>query len=157
MTDGTRISIRLTSAFAVGALFDLFALRDAFPYSDRDWLGTHAGMNPFWLMLALLAVCAFVLDLGKVQSGAGASTPRASVSLRASLDASGLLIPFVILLGATAARTFVVIRDTIIDPTSHNLLPFEVLLAWVVVGIPAVAGSMAARVASWLRNRTRAR
>jgi hypothetical protein len=112
-------------------------------------------MRPFWLMLALLAVCAFVLDLGKGQSGAGASTPRASVSLRASLDASGLLIPFVILLGATAARAFVVIRDTIIDPTSHNLLPFEVLLAWVVVGIPAVAGSMAARVASWLRHRSR--
>ena len=155
MTDGTRIAIRLACAFAVGALFDLFALRDAFPYSDRDWLGTHA-MHPFWLMLAGLTICAFMFDLGKGRSGAGAATPRASLSLRASLDASGLLIPFVILLGATVARTFVVIRDTIIGPTSHNLLPFEYLLAWLVVGIPAVAGSMAARAASWLRNRTRA-
>ena len=151
MTDGTRIAIRLACAFAAGAVFDLFALRDAFPYSDRDWLGTHT-MPPFWLMLAGLTICAFVLDLGKSHLGAGTATAR---TIRASLDASGLLIPFVILLGATAARAFVVIRDTIIDPTSHNLLPFEVLLAWVVVGIPAVAGSMAARVASWLRHRSR--
>jgi hypothetical protein len=153
MTDGTRMSIRLASAFAAGALFDLFALRDAFPYSDRDWLGPHA-MSPFWLMLVLLAVGAFALNLGKDQPGAGASTAR--TSLRAALDANGLLIPFVILLGATVARAVVVIRDTIVDPTSHNLLPFEFLLAWIIVGVPAGAGSMAARAASWLLDRTRA-
>src|SRR5262249_8544381 len=79
MTDGTRIAIRLACAFAVGALFDLFALRDAFPYSDRDWLGTHA-MHPFWLMLAGLTICAFMLDLGKGRSCAGAATALDSLA-----------------------------------------------------------------------------
>jgi hypothetical protein len=41
--------------------------------------------------------------------------------------------------------------------TTANLLPFEYLISWFIVGIPALAGSMSARVVCWLLNRIRAR
>jgi hypothetical protein len=152
MMDRSRIAIRLAIALVAGALVDLFGLRDAFAYNDRDWLGSHA-LTLFWLTLAFVTVVAFVLNLTGGDSSADPGTPRA---WHRSLDAHGLLIPFAILLGATVARTVVLVRELIIDPTSHNLLPFEYLIAWIVVGIPALIGSMSARAGSWLLNRMRA-
>jgi hypothetical protein len=34
-------------------------------------------------------------------------------------------------------------------------LPFEYIIAWIIVGLPALAGSMLARAMSWALNRVR--
>jgi hypothetical protein len=109
--------IRLMAAFAVGVLFDLFVFRDAFAYSDRHWGGNHGIISPFWLSLALLFLCSFVLN---ANSRRGVSS--SARTLRESLDSYGLLIPLVILLGLTAARTIVLIRDTPVG--FHATFPF---------------------------------
>ena len=57
--------------------------------------------------------------------------------------------------GVSVAHTIVLIRDVTIDPTIHNLLPFEYIIAWIIVGLPALAGSMLARTTSWALNRVR--
>jgi hypothetical protein len=57
--------------------------------------------------------------------------------------------------GVSIAHTIVLIRDVTIDPTTHNLLPFEYIIAWIIVGLPALAGSMLARAMSWALNRVR--
>jgi hypothetical protein len=147
--------IRLLVAFAAGALIDLFALRGAFPYGDRNWLGGHAIVIPFWFMLALLFFWTFVLDLEVRRLPRENDRPRRPVSLAATLDSYGLLTPFAIALGLTAAHTTVLVRDMLVDPTTHNLLPFEYLVSWVVIGIPAVIGSLLARAVSWVNDRIR--
>jgi hypothetical protein len=73
----------------------------------------------------------------------------------ANLDSFGLLIPLVIVAGQTITHTVVLIRDVTIDPTTHNLLPFEYIFAWIAVGIPAVAGTLLARAISWAAGRSR--
>jgi hypothetical protein len=53
------------------------------------------------------------------------------------------------------AHTVVLIRNTTIDPTTRNLLPFEYITRWITVGLQALAGSMLARAMSWALNRVR--
>lgn len=60
------------------------------------------------------------------------------------------------MVGQTITHTVVLIRDVTADPTTHNLLPFEYIFAWIAVGVPAVAGSMLARAISWVLDRLRA-
>jgi hypothetical protein len=144
--------IRLGCGVAAGALFDLFALRDAFAYSDRHWRGGHA-IDPLWLSVFLLVVCSFVFSL---KSSREISRPHPSASLLSSLDRHRLLVPLAILLGLTITHTIVLLRDVSVDPTSHNLLPFEYLIAWIVAGIPALVGAMLARAMPWVLNRIRA-
>jgi len=67
-------------------------------------------------------------------------------------DSSGLLIPLAMVVGVTIAHTIVLIRDVMIDPTTHNLLPLEYIIALITVGLPALAGSMLARAMSWALN-----
>ena len=59
------------------------------------------------------------------------------------------------MIGLTITHTIVLIRDVTIDPTTHNLLPFEYIFMWIAVGVPAVAGSMLARAIFWVFNRFR--
>lgn len=117
---------------------------------DRDWLGSHAAVSPFWLTLVLLFLCAFALDLEARRSRGESSPPPHPATLLESLDSYGLLIPLAILLGLTIAHTIVLVRDITIDPTTHNLMPFEYLISWFMAGIPAFAGSILARVVSKL-------
>jgi hypothetical protein len=121
------MSVRVAFAFAAGALFDLFVLRDAFSYRDRGLPFSHATTGQVWLALAFLFLCAFILNL----------RARASV-----------LIPAVIVLGMTAVHTIVLIADISIDPTTHNLFPIEYIFAWATVGIPALAGALLAAATS---------
>jgi len=153
MIRSTMTSMRFVFAFTVGALFDLFVMRDAFSYSDRDWLGSHIVISPFWLTLVFLFLCSFVLDFKMQHSRGGTPPPPHPVTLCGALDLHGLLIPFVILLGLTITHTIVLIRDTIIDPTTHNLMPFEYILSWFIAGIPTFIGSILARVVSKVLNR----
>jgi hypothetical protein len=147
--------MRLVFAFAVGTIFDLFVFRDAFSYSDRDWLGSHIVISPFWLTLVFLFLCCFVLNFKVGHSLGGISPSSPPETLLESLDSRGLLIPIVILLGLTITHTVVLIRDTTVDPTTHNLMPFEYLISWFIVGIPAFIGSILARLVSRLLNRIR--
>jgi hypothetical protein len=154
MTQGGVISIRILLALAIGVGIDLILFADAYPYGERYQHQSLFGIGAFWLGPLLTLLCAFALDFTRKHSrGAG----RAPGGWLASIDSSGLLIPSAIVIGQTITHTIVLIRDVTIDPTTHNLLPFEYIFMWIAVGVPAAAGSLLARAMSWLFNRFRAR
>jgi hypothetical protein len=133
--------IRAALAFAAGVAFDAMVFLDAYPYNQR-YQHASPGLS---LMLALPLAAAFVLDLGVRLSRTASGAGPLSGSLFARLDTRGPLIPLAMLFGMTAAHLVAVIHDTMIDATTHNLLQLEFVYAWIVVGVPAVIGSMLAR------------
>jgi len=141
--------MRTLLAFVIGVAIDLILFADTYPYGERYQHQSLVGINVIWLAALLAFLCAFALAF-KPKHG-GSSVPK----LIASIGSSSLLIPSVIVIGQTITHTIVLIYDVTIDPTTHNLLPFEYIFMWIAVGIPAVAGSMLARAVSWLFDRFR--
>ena len=152
MKPGVAIYIRMVFAFAIGVGIDLILFADAYPYSERYPHQSLVGISIYWLGPLLSLVCSFALDFKGRSSRAASRAP----GWIANLDSFGLLIPLVIVIGQTITHTIVLIRDVTIDPTTHNLLPFEYIFAWIAVGVPAIAGSMLARAISWVFGRLRA-
>src|ERR1700730_12344071 len=152
MKQGVVIYIRPLLAVAIGAGVDLILFADAYPYGERYQHETLAGISAYWLGPLLALVCSFALDFQGRNRRGGSPAP----GWIANFDSFGLLIPPAIVIGQTITHIIVLIRDVTIDPTTHDLLPFEYIFAWIAVGVPAVAGSMLARAISWLFNRLRA-
>jgi hypothetical protein len=152
MKQGVAIYIRIIFAFAIGVGIDLILFADAYPYSERYPHQSLAGMSIYWLGPLLSLLCSFALDFKGRSPRAGSRAP----GWIAKFDSFGLLIPLVIVIGQTITHTVVLIRDVSIDPTTHNLLPFEYVFAWIAVGVPAVTGSMVAHAISWVFDRLRA-
>jgi hypothetical protein len=152
MKQGGVIYIRTVLAFAVGVGIDLILFADAYPYAERYQHQSLVGVSIYWLGPLLTLLCSFALDF-KEQHARGGSPDSRWI---ANFDSFGLLMPSAIVIGQTLTHTIVLIRDVTIDPTTHNLLPFEYIFAWIAVGIPAAAGSMLARGISWVFGRLRA-
>jgi hypothetical protein len=131
---------------------DLILSADAYPYGECFQHQTLIGINVIWLMLLLPFLCSFALDFKWRHLRGGSPTPGAWL---AAFDSRGFLIPSAIVIGLTVTHTTVLIRDMMIDPTTHDLLPFEYVFAWITVGVPALAGSMLAHAISWIFNRFR--
>jgi hypothetical protein len=148
MTHSALTYVRALFAFTVGVGIDLVLSADAYAYGDRFHHQNLIGINVFWLMLVLPFLCSFALEFKWRHQGGESPT-------LAAFDSRGLLIPSAIVIGLTVTHTIVLIRDMMIDPTTHNLAPFEYLFAWVTVGIPALTGSMLARATCWMVNRLR--
>ena len=131
------ISTRTLSAVALGAGCDFLISLDAYPYSERyhHTFPVVAGIGIFWLGLLLPFLYALGFGLRRRQPHIAA-------------------IPLAILSGITVTHTIVLARDVITDPTTHNLLPFEYLYIWIVIGVPAFAGSLLAWAICRLRKRT---
>jgi hypothetical protein len=145
--------VRLALGLAVGVAYDLTVFRDAYPYNQR---AEHELYNSgVGLLIAMLIplICAFLLDFKVLRPRDDVRASNARSGVMASLDSLGLLIPFAIILGLTLTRTIVLLRDTAIDPTTHNLLPIEYIFIWIMVGVPAIAGSMLARGICWTIRR----
>ena len=153
MTRGVATYIRTTLAFAIGVGTDFILFAQAYPYGERSQHQSLAGTNVYLVAPLLALVCAFALNF-KGQGSAGKS-PAPWAWLR-DLDSDGLLIPSAMLIGLTLSHTIVLIQDVINDPTTHTLLGLEYIVAWLTVGVPALAGSMLARAMSWAVNRVRA-
>jgi len=154
MTQGGVTYIRTTLAFAIGVGLDFVLFAEAYPYGERFQHQSLADVSVYSVAPLLAFVCAFALNF-KGRDSAGKS--RAPGAWLADLDSSGFLIPFALLTGLTLSHTTVLIRDVINDPTTHTLLPFEYVVAWIAVGLPALAGSMLARALTWAVNRVRVR
>ena len=152
MKQGGVIYIRTVLSFAVGVGIDLILFADAYPYGERYQHQSLVGISIYWLGPLLTLLCSFALGFKEQHSRGGSLDP----GWIANFDSIGLLIPSVIVIGQTITHTIVLIRDVTIDPTTHNLLPFEYIFAWIAVGIPAVAGSMLARAIYWVFDRFRA-
>jgi hypothetical protein len=152
MTQGVVTYIRTAIAFAIGAGIDFILFAEAYPYGERSQHQSLAGTNVYLVAPVLALVCAFALNF-KGQDSAGKG-PAPGAWLR-DLDSRGFLIPSALVIGLTVSHTIVLIRDVIKDPTTHTLLPFEYIIAWLTVSLPALAGSMLARAMSWAVNRVR--
>jgi hypothetical protein len=135
MTHGGVIYVRTFVAFVIGMCAD----RILFAYA-----------YPIWLTALSVAICAFALDLKQLRPR---EVNHAREAWLTAFDSCGFLIPSVMVIGLTIIHTVVLIRDTITDPTTHNLFPFEFIFAWIAAGVPAMAGSMIARAISWIFNR----
>jgi hypothetical protein len=151
VTHGVVTHIRAALALAIGAGLDFILFADAYPYGERYQHQQLFGIGVILLAAVFAFLCSFTLDFRRKQPRGGSPAP----GWIASLDSFGLLIPSAILIGLTITHTIILIRDLIIDPTTHNLLPFEYIFGWVTVGIPAVAGSALARAISWMWDRFR--
>jgi hypothetical protein len=151
MTHGVVTYIRTVLAFVIGVGIDLILFADAYPYGERYQHQSLIGFSIFWLGPLLAFLCSFALDF-KRRDSRGESPASGWI---AKFDSLGLLLPSAMVIGLTITHTIVLIRDMIIDPTTHNLLPFEYIFAWIAVGVPAVAGSMLARAMFWVFNRFR--
>ena len=159
MTYHASTYIRALLAFAVGVGIDLILSADAYAYGERFHHQTLIGINVLWLMLLLPFLCSFALCFKWRPLRGGSPTPG---NWLVDLDSSGLLIPLVIVIGMNIAQTIVLIRHTMIGPPTDDLLPadyglllYEYIMSSLKVGLPALAGSMLARVMSWAVNRVR--
>ena len=152
MRPGALICIRVALAFAAGVGLDLILGGDAYPYGERFQHQYLIGINVVWLDLLFAFLCSLALCFNRRPLR---GENRTLAPWLAEFDSSGLLIPLAMVVGVSIAHTIVLIRDVTIDPTTHNLLPFEYIIAWIIVGLPALAGSMLARAMSWALNRVR--
>ena len=152
MTQSGVTYIRTAFAFAIGAGLDFILFAEAYPYNERFHHQSLAGHNVYLVAPLLALVCAFALNF-KGRDTAGKNP--APAAWLADLDSRGFLIPSALLIGLTLSHTIVLARDVINDPTTHTLLPFEYIVAWLAVGLPALAGSMLARAMSWAVKRVR--
>jgi hypothetical protein len=142
-----RITAFALLAFVLGALSDVLLIRNGLALGGRTLLDRYPVIWPVWL--AFVLVCSFLLELGLRYS------PTAYSGRPASALAHGtLVIPLAILLGMAITHTVLLIRDVIVDPTSHNLWPFEYIFWGFVIVAPAFIGSLLARL---ILNRTRLR
>jgi hypothetical protein len=133
-------------AFVIGALSDLLLIRNGLSLGGLTVLDTYPALWPAWLAAVLMS--SLLLEFWYSRSGyADADGPA-----RESADPSGLQIPLAMLLGMVVTHTALLIRDVIVDPTSHNLWPFEFLFWGFAIAVPAYIGSMLARL---MLNRAR--
>lgn len=138
-----RPSVSELAAFIVGALSDVFLIRNGLAYGGLTLLDKYPVLWPCWL--AFILVSAFLLDFWARRSrGTDLATP-----------ARGLHIPLALLLGMVVTHTALLIRDVIADPTSHNLWPFEYLMWGLVVWTPAFVGALLSLGANKLIDRNR--
>jgi hypothetical protein len=132
-------------AFAIGALSDILIIRNGLSLSGPTLLDRYPTIWPAWL--AAVFVSSLLLEFLHLR--------RAHAdALELSRESDGLnsiFVPLAILLGMVVTHTALLIRDVIVDPTSHNLLPFEYLFWGGAVSVPAFVGSALAR----LLNRAR--
>ncbi len=153
MTQGVVTCIRTALACAIGVGIDFILFAEAYPYNERFQHQSLAGTNVYLVASLLALVCAFALNFKGRDSAEKSPAPGA---WHLDLDSRGFLIPLALLTGLTLSHTVVLARDVINDPTTHTLLPFEYVVAWLTAGLPALAGSMLARATSWTVNRVRA-
>jgi hypothetical protein len=146
-------SARVALALAVGVAYDLTVFLDAYPYNQRAQHELYNSSSGLLIAMLIPLICAFLLDFKVLRPRNDTRAASTRSGVLASLDSLGLLIPCAIILGVTLTHTIVLIRDTIIDPTTHNLLPFEYIFVWIMVGVPALAGSMLARGICWTIRR----
>jgi hypothetical protein len=133
-------------AFVIGALSDLLLIRNGLSLGGLTALDTYPALWPAWLAAVLMS--SLLLEFWYSRSGyVDADGPA-----RESADPSGLQIPLAMLLGMVVTHTALLIRDVIVDPTSHNLWPFEFLFWGFAIAVPAYIGSMLARL---MLNRAR--
>jgi hypothetical protein len=142
-----RITAFALLAFVLGALSDVLLVRNGLALGGRTLLDRYPVIWPVWL--AFVFVCSFLLELGLRHSPTEYSGRPAS-----ALGHGTLVIPLAILLGMAITHTVLLIRDVIVDPTSHNLWPFEYIFWGFVIVAPAFIGSLLARL---ILNRTRLR
>jgi hypothetical protein len=140
-----RIAVAL-SAFVIGALFDVLLIRNGLSLSGPTLLDTYPAIWAAWL--AAVLVSSFLLEFAYSRSGRADLVPPA----REFISSGDLLIPLAILLGMVVAHTTSLVPDVIVDPTSHNLWPFEYLFWGFAIAVPAFIGSILARL---ILHRTR--
>jgi hypothetical protein len=133
-------------AFVIGALSDVLLIRNGLSLSGPTLLDTYPAIWPAWL--AAVLVSSFLLEFAHSRSGHANLVPPA----REFIGSSDLLIPLAILLGMLVTHTVLLLRDVIVDPTSHNLWPFEYLFWGFAVAAPGYIGSILARL---MRDRAR--
>ena len=152
MSPGALMCIRVALAFAGGVSLDLILGADAYPYGVRFQHQYLMGINVAWLTLLFAFLCSLALSFNSQPRRGG---NRTLAPWLVEFDSNGLLIPLAMVVGVSIAHTIVLVHDVTIDPTTHNLLPFEYIIAWITVGLPALAGSLLARAMSWALNRVR--
>ena len=114
--------LRFLAAALVGLFADLFGMGDAYSYQAR-MRGLHT--VALWCALAALLLVPAVLNFGE------------KLTLRiAAAVWSGMAVP----------HTLVLIREISVDPTSHNLWPFEYIILCL-FAVPALLGGVAGRFA----------
>ncbi len=69
--------------------------------------------------------------------------------------ANPVALPLVVGGGTLVAQAVVIFLDIQVDPTAHNLFPFELVIAWAVSCAGAAAGAAAAVIGKALLNRAR--
>jgi hypothetical protein len=118
-------------ALVIGALSDVFLIRNGLSYSGLTLLDKNPVLWPIWLAFILL--CAFLLEWkGRLS--------REENSTR-TIPGPALAI----WLGVVITHAILFIRDVTVDPTTHSLWPFEFLFWGIVVAVPAFLGWLLAR------------
>jgi hypothetical protein len=143
-----RITAFALLAFMLGALSDVLLVRNGLALGGRTLLDRYPVIWPAWL--AFVFVCSFLLELGLRHSPTDYSGRPTSALAHGTLVIP-LTIPLAILLGMAITHSVLLIRDVIVDPTSHNLWPFEYIFWGFVIVAPAFIGSFLARL---ILNRT---
>jgi cell division protein FtsW (lipid II flippase) len=113
----TSRELRYLAAVFTGVAFHVVFIWKFLPYTPRE---SAPGLLPgYWL-----PILAFVLGL----------------MLTLSLDGKKRWIPTAMLGAAFLANAFLIVSDCIIDPTNHNLWPFEFVIIAVAMS-PAYLGA----------------
>jgi hypothetical protein len=118
-------------AFAIGALSDIFLIRNGLSYSGPTLLDRYPILWPVWLIF--IFACTYLIESRR--RAAGGESQASYVFGPATA----------IWLGAMVTHAVLFIRDVTTDTTSHNLWPFEFLFWGIVVAAPAYGGSLLAR------------
>jgi hypothetical protein len=126
-----RFAVFSLIAFTIGALSDVFLIRNGLSYSGLTLLDKNPVLWPVWLAFILL--CAFLLEW------------QARSSREENLARTIPGPAPAIWLGAMATHAILFTRDLVLDPTTHSLWPFEFLFWGIVVAVPAFLGWLSAR------------
>ena len=119
---------RYLAALGAGLLVYLCTLYRFQTYAERN----RAGPGVAVAFAGLMLMAGFAVTLG---------TPHRRY-----------FIATVALAGAMIGHVFVIFLDCQIDPTNHNLFPFE-LVFLAILSAPVYAGASAAHLVDWLRQR----
>jgi hypothetical protein len=138
-------------AFVIGAISDVFLIRNGFSYGGLTLLDKYPIIWPIWLTVIFLCSLLFVFQL--YRSHEKHTEPDVPGRARASIGSGGMRITLAILLGALVMHTVLLIRDVIADPSSHNIWPMEYLFWGIVLAVPCLLGWGLARVIFGLLNR----
>ena len=79
----------------------------------------------------------------------------ATVLLLLLSGANPVVLPLVVAGGTLVAQALIIIVDIKVDPTAHNLFPFELVIASAVSGVGAAAGAATAVIGKTLFNAAR--